>query len=103
MPLAIELASVRVRSLSVQQILDRLGDRFALLTRGDRTASPRQQSLRALIDWSYHLLSAEERVLWERATVFVGSFDSEDLAGVVLGDALPTYPLDGLVDELVAK
>ena len=55
-PLAIELAAVRVRSLSAAQILDRLGDRFCLLTQGDRAASPRQQSLRALLDWSHDLL-----------------------------------------------
>jgi len=62
-PLAIELASVRVRSLSVEQILERLADRFRLLSRGDRSALPRQQTLRALIGWSHDLLDPAERLL----------------------------------------
>src|SRR5215213_7274818 len=102
-PLAIELAAVRVRSLSAAQILDRLADRFSLLTRGDRTASPRQQSLRALLDWSHDLLSAEEQLLWQRASVFAGSFDLTDLAAVVADEHLPSPLLAELVDELAKK
>src|SRR3954447_16081513 len=102
-PLAIELAAVRVRSLSAAQILDRLGDRFALLTRGDRAASPRQQSLRALLDWSHDLLSAEEQLLWQRASVFAGSFDVTDLAAVVADDHLPSPLVAGLADKLAEK
>jgi predicted ATPase/DNA-binding CsgD family transcriptional regulator len=102
-PLAIELAAVRIRSLSVEQVLDRLRDRFALLSRGDRAASPRQRSLRALIDWSYHLLGPEEQALWERASVFAGSFDLTDLAGVVVDDALGPDQLEELVQSLVRK
>jgi predicted ATPase/DNA-binding CsgD family transcriptional regulator len=102
-PLAIELAAVRVRTLSPEQILARLGDRFALLTRGDRSALPRQQSLRALLDWSYELLRPEERRVWRRASVFVGSFDLTDLAAVVPDDDLPAERLAGLVEELVKK
>ena len=102
-PLAIELAAVRIRSLSVDQILRRLDDRFALLSRGDRAASPRQQSLRALIDWSYHLLGPEEQRLWERASVFAGSFDADDLVAVVPDDVLTASRVAALVEGLLAK
>jgi non-specific serine/threonine protein kinase len=102
-PLAIELASVRVRSLSVQQILDRLADRFALLTRGSRSALPRQQTLRALIDWSYDLLSPAERMLWARATVFSGGFDLEAVRAVVCDEAVPSAEAGSLLDALAAK
>lgn len=73
-PLAIELAAARVGTLSVEQIASRLGDRFHLLTGGSRTALPRQQTLRALIDWSYDLLSEEERGLLCRLSVFAGGW-----------------------------
>jgi predicted ATPase/DNA-binding CsgD family transcriptional regulator len=102
-PLAIELAAVRVRSLSPAQILDRLGDRFSLLTRGDRAASPRQQSLRALLGWSHDLLCAEEQLLWQRSSLFAGSFDLTDLAAVVADEHLPAHRLARLVDELARK
>ena len=102
-PLAIELAAVRVRSLSAAQILDRLGDRFSLLTQGDRAASPRQQSLRALLDWSHDLLAAEEQLLWQRASVFAGSFDVTDLAAVVADEHLPSPLVAALADELANK
>jgi len=71
-PLAIELAAARVRMLSVEQIAARLDDCFHLLTGGSRTALPRLQTLRALIDWSYNLLSASERSLLRGLSVFVG-------------------------------
>jgi len=70
-PLAIELAAARVRALSVQQIAARL-DRFQLLASGDRTAPPRQQTLRATVDWSYELLTGPEQVLLRRLSVFSG-------------------------------
>ncbi len=73
-PLAIELAAVRVRSLNVERIAERLSDRFRLLTGGDRTSLPRQQTLRGLIDWSYELLTVPERTLLQRISVFAGSF-----------------------------
>ncbi len=76
-PLAVELAAARVRALSVDQIAARLDDRFQLLTGGSRTALPRQQTLRALIDWSWDLLSAEEKLLFRRLAVFVGGFTLE--------------------------
>jgi predicted ATPase/class 3 adenylate cyclase len=73
-PLAIELAAARVKALSVDQIAARLDDRFRLLTGGSRTALPRQQTLRALIDWSYNLLSADEKILFHRLAIFVGGW-----------------------------
>jgi predicted ATPase/class 3 adenylate cyclase len=76
-PLAIELAAARVRSLRVEQIAARLDDRFRLLTSGDRTAEPRQQTLRSLIDWSYSLLTEPERVLLQRLSVFAGGWTLE--------------------------
>ncbi len=76
-PLAIELAAARVPLLSVQEIAQRLGDRFRLLTGGRRTALPRQQTLQALIDWSWDLLSDEERRLLRRLSVFAGGFTLE--------------------------
>ncbi len=73
-PLAIELAAARVRVLPVEKILERLKDRFNLLTGGKRTVLPRQQTLRALIDWSYDLLSEKEKLLLQRLSVFLGGF-----------------------------
>jgi class 3 adenylate cyclase len=76
-PLAIELAAARVKAMSVDQIATRLDDRFRLLTGGSRTALPRQQTLRAMIDWSYDLLSEKEQVLLRRLSVFVGGWTLE--------------------------
>jgi predicted ATPase/class 3 adenylate cyclase len=76
-PLAIELAAARLRGLSAEQISERLDDRFRLLTGGSRTALPRQQTLRAMIEWSYDLLSEAERVLLRRLAVFVGDWTLE--------------------------
>ena len=84
-PLALELAAARVRALSVEQIAERLDDRFRLLTGGSRAALPRQQTLRALIDWSYQLLSEEERLLFRRLAVFVGGW-TLDAAESVCGE-----------------
>src|SRR5205823_4813533 len=78
-PLAIELAAARVRALSAEQIAQRLDDRFRLLTTGSRTALPRQQTLRALIDWSYDLLSEPEQALLQRLSVFAGGCTLEDV------------------------
>jgi predicted ATPase/class 3 adenylate cyclase len=74
-PLALELAAARIKVLSVDQIAHRLSDRFRLLTDGNRTAPNRQQTLKALIDWSYDLLSDEERLLLARLSVFSGGWD----------------------------
>jgi predicted ATPase/class 3 adenylate cyclase len=84
-PLAIELAAARVRVLSVEQIAPRLNDLFRLLTGGSRTASPRQQTLRALIDWSYDLLSEAEQAVLRRLSVFAGGWTLE-AAEVICSD-----------------
>ena len=76
-PYAIELAAAKVRALSAEQINARLDDRFRLLTGGSRTALPRQQTLRAMIDWSYDLLSTEEQTLLRRLSVFAGGWTLE--------------------------
>ena len=73
-PLAIELAAARTKVLSVENIYERLDDRFNLLTGGKRTALPRQQTLRALIDWSYDQLSENEKILFQRLSVFTGGW-----------------------------
>lgn len=73
-PLALELAAARARSMAVEQINERLDQRFRLLTGGDRSALPRQQTLRALIDWSYDLLSESERILLARLSIFAGGW-----------------------------
>jgi len=76
-PLALELAAARVKSLTVEQIDIRLSDRFRLLTGGTRTSLPRQQTLRALIDWSYDMLSLQEKALLARLSVFAGGWTLE--------------------------
>jgi predicted ATPase/DNA-binding CsgD family transcriptional regulator len=87
-PLALELAAVRLRTLSPEQILARLDDRFRLLTGGDRSVHPRQRSLQALIDWSFELCSPAERALWVRLAVFPGGFDVDAAADVCTADDL---------------
>jgi non-specific serine/threonine protein kinase len=103
MPLAIELAAARVKALSVEQIAERLRDRFQLLTRGSRTALPRHQTLRATIDWSYDLLSEHERILLRRLAVFAGGWTLEAAEGVCGDESMdPADVLDrltGLVDK----
>ncbi|MFE7743311.1 ATP-binding protein [Nocardia sp. NPDC057455] len=102
-PLAIELAASRLRSLPLQAILDRLEDRFALLTGGARAALPRQRTLRALIDWSYELCSPAEQLLWERLSVFVGGFTLHAAEDVCTGPDLPRAQVLDLIDHLVAQ
>ncbi len=84
-PLALELAAARAKSMSIEQIMSRLDDRFRLLTGGSRTALPRQQTLRALIDWSYDLLTDNEKLLLRRLAVFSGGWMLE-LAEQICGD-----------------
>ena len=72
MPLAIELAAARLRTMAPEQVAARLDDRFRLLTGGSRTAMPRHQTLRAVVDWSWDLLDDAERALWRRFSVFTG-------------------------------
>ncbi|WP_018349241.1 BTAD domain-containing putative transcriptional regulator [Longispora albida] len=84
LPLAIELAAARLRTLPVEEVAARLGDRFTLLSRGSRTASPRHQTLHAVVEWSWELLSDDERTLARRLTVFAGGATAE-AAGKVCG------------------
>jgi len=97
-PLAIELAAARTKLLSVDQIATRLDDMFRLLVGGSRTALPRQQTLRALIDWSYDLLSEEEKNLLRIASVFVGGWTLDALE-VVSEDPNALEHLEGLVNK----
>ncbi|MDI3387269.1 BTAD domain-containing putative transcriptional regulator [Streptomyces sp. B-S-A8] len=90
LPLAVELAAARLRSLTPRQIADRLDDRFRLLTSGSRTVLPRQQTLRAVVDWSWELLDAHERAVLQRLSVFAGGCEL-DAAEAVCGGA-PTGP-----------
>src|SRR4029078_5554041 len=85
-PLAIELAAARTRLLPVEQMLSRLQDLFRLLTGGSRTAAPRQQTLRAMVDWSYDLLSDQERLLFDRLSVFAGGWTLAAAEAVCGGD-----------------
>jgi predicted ATPase/class 3 adenylate cyclase len=102
-PLAIELAAARVRTMPVEAIAERLNDRFRLLTGGDRTALPRQQTLRALIDWSYELLSEDERAVLRPLAVFAGGWTLEAAEAVCSsGDVQMAAVLDHL-SELVDK
>jgi predicted ATPase/class 3 adenylate cyclase len=102
-PLAIELAAARVRALSVENIAARLNDRFRLLTSGSRTALPRQQTLRALIDWSYDLLDERERTVLRRLAVFAGGWALEAAEAVCSsGDTRESDVLD-LLTALVEK
>ncbi len=101
-PLAIELAAARVTVLSAEQIAARLGDRFTLLASGDRTAPPRQRTLRATIDWSHDLLSPAEQTLLRRLSVFSGW--SLEMAEQVCADGrLATEDVVGLLSGLVDK
>jgi predicted ATPase/DNA-binding CsgD family transcriptional regulator len=91
LPLAIELAAARVEALGVAQLLDRIGDRFALLTEGDRVAADRQRSLAATVEWSYRLLEQRERRVFRAVSVFPGGFTlegAEEVAGPGAGPAV---------------
>jgi predicted ATPase/class 3 adenylate cyclase len=107
-PLAIELAAARVKMMSVEQISRRLDDRFRLLTGGARTALPRQQTLRALIDWSYDLLSENERLLLRQLSVFAGGWTLEAAEEVGADDVgaaprVSPYEVLDLLTQLVNK
>ncbi len=102
-PLAIELAAARVRTLPVDAIAQRLNDRFRLLTSGDRTALPRQQTLRALIDWSYELLSEAERAVFRRLAVFAGGWTLEGAEAVAAFDGVDKASVLEHLGELTEK
>jgi predicted ATPase/class 3 adenylate cyclase len=102
-PLAIELAAARARALSAEQIAARLDDRFRLLTGGGRTALPRQQTLRATLDWSYGLLSDSEQVVFRRLAVFAGGWTLEAAETVCAGEGLDTLDVLDTLSRLVDK
>ena len=103
MPLAIELAAARLRSLSLNELHDRLDQRFRLLTGGSRTALARQQTLRAAVGWSYSLLTGAEQVLLGRLSVFAGSFDLAAAEAVCVVGGLDVLDLADLLGSLVDK
>ncbi|MEO3858802.1 ATPase [Acrocarpospora sp. B8E8] len=104
-PLAIELAAVRLRALSVDQILGLLTDRFSLLAGASRTALPRHQTLRAAIGWSHELCEPAERLMWARLAVFAGDFELDAARYVCAGESLAAdrilEVITGLVDKSV--
>jgi len=102
-PLAIELAAARVRSLAVEEINTRLDNRFRLLTSGSRTALPRQQTLRALIDWSYDLLTEPEKALLCRLSVFAGGWTLSAAEVVCVGVPVEDWEVLDLLTGLVDK
>ncbi|WP_344592007.1 ATP-binding protein [Actinomadura vinacea] len=102
-PLAIELAAVRLRVLSLGQLREGLRDRYRLLTAGWHDMPPRQRTLRALIDWSFQLCSASERTMWARVSVFRGGFDLDAAAAVCSGRGVPVEDVLDLVSSLIDK
>jgi predicted ATPase/DNA-binding CsgD family transcriptional regulator len=102
-PLAIELAVGRLRALSLDQLLGRLDDRYRLLTGGSRAALPRQQTLRALIDWSFELCSPSEQLLWARLSVFAEGFDLAGAEQVCSGGDVAADDVLDLLSVLVDK
>ena len=103
LPLAIELAAARTRAFPLQQIRARLNDRFRLLTGGSRTALPRQQTLRAVVDWSYELLFDDEQRIFERLSVFPGGCDLATAEAVCADETLAADDVADLVHALVEK
>ena len=102
-PLALEFAAARVRSLSVEEINARIGDRFKLLTGGSHTTQPRQHTLRATFDWSYDLLADDERTVLRRLSIFPGTFTLEAASSVASDDAIEEFAVIDLVSQLVDR
>ncbi|MDX3452088.1 LuxR C-terminal-related transcriptional regulator [Streptomyces sp. ME02-8801-2C] len=103
LPLAIELTASRLRMLTVEQAVDRLEDRFALLTEGSRTARPRHRTLHAAVDWSYELCSPAERLLWHRLSVFAGDFGLDAAESVCAGEGIDAREVLDLLGRLVVQ
>ena len=102
-PLAIELAAARVRSMSPEDLVARLDQRFKLLTQGSRAALERHQTLRSTIDWSYDLLDPTERQALDRLSVFAGGCDLAAAEAVLAGDDLDVFDVDDVLGQLVDK
>jgi tetratricopeptide (TPR) repeat protein len=103
LPLAVELAAARLRALTLATVAERLGDRFRLLTGGARTALPRQQTLRAVVEWSYDLLFEDERRLFARLAVFSGGCELAAAEAVCGDDQVPAGEILDVVSRLVDK
>jgi non-specific serine/threonine protein kinase len=103
MPLAIELAASLTRMMTTQEILERLSDRFRVLTGGSRNALPRHQTLRQAVDWSYGLLSAAEKALLARLSLFAGGFDLSAAEAVAQDDPLGPVSVLPVLSRLVDK
>ncbi|MEV6873721.1 BTAD domain-containing putative transcriptional regulator [Amycolatopsis sp. NPDC051128] len=103
MPLALELAAARLRSMTVAQIAGRLGDRFRLLTSGSRTALPRQRTLRAVVEWSWDLLTEPELALARRLSVFAGGAELGPIEAVCADELLPAADVPYVLGSLVEK
>ncbi len=110
LPLAIELAAARLRSMSLADLVERLDDRFALLSVGPRTAEPRQQTLRNLVDWSYDLLDERERTLFRRLAIFSGGATLDAIESICVDPVVESGPdrigrsdIGGLIGRLVDK
>jgi predicted ATPase/DNA-binding XRE family transcriptional regulator len=102
-PLAIELAAARIKMMTAEQINAHLDDRFHLLTSGSRTALPRQQTLRAAIDWSYNLLTEQERLIMQRLTVFAGGWTLDAAEQICRDDKIGEREILELLTHLVDK
>jgi predicted ATPase/DNA-binding SARP family transcriptional activator len=103
LPLAVELAAARLRALPLATVAERLDDRFRLLTGGARTALPRQQTLRAVVDWSYDLLFEDERRLSARLAVFTGGCDLTAAEAICADDQVPAGEILDVLSRLVDK
>lgn len=102
-PLAIELAVARLGALTVEQIEERLADRFRLLNRGSRTAPTRHQTLRATVEWSHEMLTTAEQILFRRVAVFAGGFTLEAAEDVCAGDGIEADDVLDLLSQVVSK
>jgi predicted ATPase/class 3 adenylate cyclase len=102
-PLAIELAAARLRAFSIEQIAVRLDQAFRLLTDGSRTSLPRHQTLKALIDWSYNLLTDQERLLFNRLSIFSGGWSLEAVEAICLGEGIDPDNIFDLMARLVDR
>jgi DNA-binding CsgD family transcriptional regulator len=103
LPLAIELAAVRTRALSVGEIADRLADRFGLLTGGGRAVLPRHRTLRTTVEWSHDLLGPDERTVFRRLCVFAGRFTLADAEGICASEEVPVARILDVLTSLVDK
>jgi predicted ATPase/DNA-binding SARP family transcriptional activator len=103
LPLAVELAAARLRALPLAVLVERLDDRFRLLTGGARTTLPRQQTLRAVVDWSYDLLFEDERRLFARLSVFAGGCELAAAEAVCADHQVPHHEILDILSRLVDK